>query len=95
MIAAISPQIQRQQPVTFTDPFNRTWPLHLEFICSYDEFMNALKFKFEEAGCASAMLDQKEFVVEEEGTQRKIDMEMQWGCSFLPGQRVGMSMIFR
>jgi hypothetical protein len=94
-ILKIPGQIQRQQPVYFTDPFNRTYPFYLEFIGSWEEFLALMRAKFSKTGCDTGLLDRNEFVIEEAGTQLVIDTSQPWDCCFFPGQRAGMSMIFK
>ena len=87
-------QIQRQQPVYFTDPFNRTWPFHLECIGSSLEFMALMRAKFEVAACSTALLDQGEFRIAETRTHRLINLNEPWQACFFPGQHADMSILF-
>jgi hypothetical protein len=45
-ICQIPGQIQRQQPIIFTDPFNAIRPFYLEFINSEEAFLDVLRRDF-------------------------------------------------
>lgn len=85
LVLKIPGQVQRQQPIYFTDPFNRVCPFHLEFIRSVDAFLSVLRANFREAGVDSNMLDNGEFVIEDEGTSKSIDISRAWDSCFFPG----------
>jgi hypothetical protein len=86
-------QVQRQQPIEFTDVFNRVYPIHLEFVRSVDELLAVMKVKFKRAGCDSGVLDRGNFVLEETGSQVSIDLRQPWESCLFPGQRVAMSVV--
>ncbi|CAI6241983.1 unnamed protein product [Periconia digitata] len=88
-------QIQRQQPVYFTDPYNKESPFHLEFVRSPEALLAILKINLKESGCGPAMIDRGEFAIEELGTRRKVDLAAPWDICFFPGQKVAMSMVFK
>jgi hypothetical protein len=94
-VRRIPGQVQRQQPVCLIDPFNRESPFHLEFIRSAEALLAVLKVNLKESGCGPEMIDRREFVIEESGTQTAIDIAGPWDTLFYPGQRVAMSMIFK
>jgi hypothetical protein len=95
LILEIPGQVQHQQPVYFTDPLNRVTPFYLEFVMSAEALIAVLKLNLKESGCGPAMIDRGEFVIEEMGTQNKIDIQQSWNSCFYPGQKVAMSMIFK
>jgi hypothetical protein len=94
-LLGIPGQIQRQQPVYLIDPYNKECPFHLEFVRSAEALLAILKVNLKESGCGPEMIDRGEFVIEEMGTQRVIDITDSWDICFYPGQRVAMSMVFR
>jgi hypothetical protein len=94
-ITRIPGQVQRQQPIYFTDAFNRESPFHLEFIRSAEALLAVLKVNFKESGVDTKLIDRGEFVIEESGTNKVIDITRNWGTCFYPGQRVAMSMLLR
>lgn len=94
-ILNIPNQVQRQQAVEFTDPFNRIKPFHLEFITSEAAFLSVLKHDFVGRGCDVALLEHGNFVIDDIGTGRSVDWKVPWDCRFAPGQRVAMSIMFR
>jgi len=94
-IFRIPGQIQRQQPVYLVDAFNKESPFHLEFVRSAEALLAVLKVNLKELGCGPGMIDRREFVIEEFGTQNRIDISGPWDNCFYPGQRVAMSMTFK
>ena len=94
-ILGIPGQVQRQQPVYLIDVFNKESPFHLEFVRSANGLLAVLKDNLKETGCGPGMIDRGEFVVEELGTQKVIDLTKPWDNCFYPGQRVAMSMVFK
>ena len=95
LILRIPGQPLRQQPVYFTDPFNRITPFYLEFIRSPAAFLAVMEQNFEQAGCGIEMLKRREFVIEDAGTRNAIDIYQSWDNCFFPGQRATMNMIFK
>ncbi|KAH7088813.1 hypothetical protein FB567DRAFT_547668 [Paraphoma chrysanthemicola] len=94
-VTTIPGQVQRQQPVYFLDPLNRESPFHLEFVRSAEALRAVLKVNLEPTQFGPEMIDRGDFVIEELGTQNPIDITQNWETCFTPGQRVGMSMVFR
>jgi hypothetical protein len=87
-------QIQRQQPVYLTDAFNKESPFHLEFIRSPEALLAVLKINLQESACGADLIDKGDFIIEESGTQKQIDLaSSSWNNCFYPGQRVLMSMV--
>jgi hypothetical protein len=92
----ISPQVQRQQPVTFRDALDRVTPIHLEWINSLEAFMAILKIRFKWIGLRK--IEKGEFVVQALGSTDDIDLSdpsRPWELCFVPGQHVDMSMTFK
>ncbi|KAH7069095.1 hypothetical protein BKA63DRAFT_520631 [Paraphoma chrysanthemicola] len=94
-ITRIPGQVQRQQPVYFLDALNRETPFHLEFVRSAEALLAVLKVNLELTQYGPRMIDRGDFVIEELGTQNRIDISQNWETCFFPGQRVAMSMVFR
>ncbi|EAQ84488.1 hypothetical protein CHGG_08502 [Chaetomium globosum CBS 148.51] len=92
-ILQVPSQINRQQPVYMIDAFGKESPFHLEFVRSAEAFMAILKVNFKSNG--SQKIERGEFVIEDDGTKRDVDLTSDWGTCFFPGQRVSMSMVFK
>jgi hypothetical protein len=92
-ILQVPSQVNRQQPVYMIDAFGRESPFHLEFVRSAEAFIAILKVNFKSNG--SQKIERGEFVIEDDGTKRDVDLSRDWGNCFFPGQRVSMSMIFK
>lgn len=92
-VLQVPSQVNRQQPVYMIDAFGRESPFHLEFVRSAEAFMAILKVNFKSNG--SQMIERGEFVIEDDGTQRDVDLTGDWETCFSPGQRVSMSMVFK
>ncbi|CAI6342518.1 unnamed protein product [Periconia digitata] len=88
-VTHIPGQVQRQQPVYLIDAFNKESPFHLEFVRSADALLAVLKANYNDSG----LIDRGQFLIEEVGSQRLIDLSQNWDSCFYPGQRVAMSMI--
>ncbi|RYP75160.1 hypothetical protein DL770_007468 [Monosporascus sp. CRB-9-2] len=87
-------QINRQQPVYMIDAFGKESPFHLEFVRSAEALIAILKVNFKSTGSGPRMIERGEFVIEDDGTKRDIDLASDWESCFSPGQRVSMSMVF-
>jgi hypothetical protein len=53
-----------------------------------------LKVNFKKVGRAAEMIEDGDFVIQDSGTKRDIDLGKDWDLCFSPGQQVDMSMIF-
>ena len=96
LCTVISPQVQRQQPVTFRDALDRVAPIHLEWVSSHEAFMAVLKIQFKHIGLSK--IEKGEFVVQALGSTDDIDLSdpsKPWESCFVPGQHVNMSMTFK
>jgi hypothetical protein len=93
-ILRVPSQVNRQQPVYMIDAFGRESPFHLEFIRSPEALISILKVNFKSAPSGPRMIERGEFVIEDDGTKRDINLADDWETCFSPGQRVSMSMVF-
>jgi hypothetical protein len=93
-ILRVPSQVNRQQPVYMIDAFGRESPFHLEFIRSAEALIAILKVNFKSTRSGPRMIERGEFVIEDDGTKRDIDLADDWETCFYPGQRVSMSMVF-
>ena len=87
-------QAARQQPVFMLDALNREGTFDLDFIRSARSFLAVLKDNLRNIKNGSAKIERGEFSITIRGTNREIDLSQDWHSCFLPGQRVGMSMLF-
>lgn len=71
-------QVDRQQPVYMIDALGRHSPFHLEFIRSAEALVAILKVNFQSTSTGPATIDNGEFVIEDAGTSRDIDLENDW-----------------
>lgn len=92
MHADLPLQRATQQPVLLLDACGRLAHVHLDFITSAEAFMAVLKVRFQDAG--QRKIERGQFILEEAGSRRAIDLRRPWHTCFLPGQKVNMSMIF-
>ncbi|MCJ1388796.1 hypothetical protein MMC18_001646 [Xylographa bjoerkii] len=95
LLTKIPSQVERQQPVHLIDALGKVAPFHLEFIRSHDAFISVLKCNFSKIGSGAEKIENRESAIQETHSKRDIDLNRDWDCCFLPGQRVEMSMIFR
>jgi hypothetical protein len=94
-ILRVPSQVNRQQPVYMIDAFGRESPFHLEFIRSAEALISILKVNVKSARSGPRMIEFGQFVIEDDGTKRDIDLADDWETCFSPGQRVSMSMVFK
>ncbi|KAK3291594.1 uncharacterized protein B0H64DRAFT_409510 [Chaetomium fimeti] len=94
-ILRVPPQVNRQQPVYMIDAFGKESPFHLEFVRSAEALIAILKVNFKSTSSGSRMIERGDFVIEDAGTKRDIDLDCDWDTCFFPGQRVSMSMVFK
>ncbi|KAF2098766.1 hypothetical protein NA57DRAFT_76005 [Rhizodiscina lignyota] len=84
-----------QEPVYMIDALGRHSPFHLEFVRSAEALTAVLKVNFKSTGVGAEMIERGDFVIQDMGTRRDIDLSDDWETSFFPGQRVAMSMVFK
>jgi hypothetical protein len=82
-----------QEPFLLEDAIGREAPVHLQFINSWEAFYAVLETRFRDLEGYNKV-KRKEFVLQERATTRDISRAGSWEGSFLPGQRVEMSIIF-
>ena len=82
-----------QEPFILEDGIGRIAPVHMQFICSWEAFDSVLELRFRNMQ-GYTMVQNKEYVIQESSTRREIDRSFPWEASFLPGQKVVMSMLF-
>lgn len=82
-----------QEPFILEDGIGRIAPVHMQFIDCWEAFDSVLELRFRNMQ-GYRMVQNKEYVIQESSTRREIDRSLPWQASFLPGQKVVMSMIF-
>ena len=95
VVTRIPCQVERQQPVYMIDALGRASPFHLEFVRSATALKAILKVNLEHTKTGPGKIDKNEFAIQEDFSQRDIDLAQPWDSCFSPGQKVSMSMIFR
>lgn len=82
-----------QEPFVLEDAIGRMSPVHMQFISSWDAFDAVLEMRFQNMQ-GHRKVQNKEYVIQECSTRHEIRRDLPWEVSFLPGQRVDMSLIF-
>ena len=82
-----------QEPFIFEDGIGRLAPVHLQFITSWEAFDSVIELRFQGLQ-GYRMVQQRRYVMQDGATHREIDRSRPWEASFLPGQKVVMSMLF-
>ncbi|KAF4636663.1 hypothetical protein G7Y89_g1430 [Cudoniella acicularis] len=82
-----------QEPFLLEDAIGRISPVHMQFISSWEAFDAVLELRFHKLQGHKKVIN-KEYVIQEHATRREIRRDLPWEVSFLPGQRVDMSLIF-
>ncbi|USP81718.1 hypothetical protein yc1106_08992 [Curvularia clavata] len=90
----IPPQIDRQQPIFFEDAHGRVAPFHIEFINSLEAFQAVMEVRFRHVP-GLKKIKRNEYLIQEHGSRRKLNLQAPWESVFLPGRKVVMSMIFQ
>jgi len=83
-----------QEPFILEDAIGRLSPVHLQFISSWEAFEAVLEDRFRGHKGHEKVL-QRAYALQELATGREISRQLPWVSAFLPGQKVGMDMIFR
>jgi hypothetical protein len=83
-----------QEPFILEDAIGRIAPVHLQFIDSWDAFDAVLELRFRGMH-GFAKVRRKEYTLQERATGKEIHRCRHWNSSFLPGQRIDMSLIFK
>ena len=82
-----------QEPFILEDGIGRIAPVHMQFISSWEAFDSVLELRFRNMQ-GYTMVQNKEYVIQDISTRREVDRSFPWEASFLPGQKVVMSMLF-
>jgi hypothetical protein len=82
-----------QEPFILEDAIGRMSPVHMQFISSWEAFDAVLELRFRSVQ-GQKKVKNKEYVIQEHVTRREIRRNQPWEASFLPGQRVDMSLVF-
>ena len=82
-----------QEPFILEDGMGRIAPVHMQFISSWKAFDSVLELRFQGMQ-GYGMVQEKKYVMQESAAKREIERSRPWEASFLPGQKVVMSMLF-
>ena len=82
-----------QEPFILEDAIGRMSPVHLQFINSWEAFGAVLELRFRSVQ-GHTKVKNGEYIIQEHATRREIRRNLPWEASFLPGQKVDMSLIF-
>lgn len=80
-----------EEPFIPEDAVGRLAPVHLQFICSWEAFEDVLEHRFRDF---QGVWFQRSWILQELATSRDISRNTPWNRAFLPGQKIGMDMIF-
>lgn len=83
-----------EEPFTLVDAIGRIAPVHLQFICSWEAFEAVLEHRFRDVP-GERKVRLKEYTFQDCVTRRDVDRSKPWNRAFFPGQRIGMSLVFR
>ena len=81
------------EPFMLEDAIGRIVPVYTQFISSWAAFESVLDIRFRNIPGHAKILS-KEYILQEHVTGREISQVGSWEGTFLPGQRVNMSMLF-
>jgi hypothetical protein len=81
------------EPFLLEDAIGRIAPVHMQFITSWEAFDSVLDVRFRNIPGHPKILS-KEYILQDHATRRDISRDGPWEGTFLPGQRVDMSMLF-
>lgn len=82
-----------QEPFILEDALGRISPVHMQFITSWEAFDAVLDQRFRNIPGHSKILS-KEYILQDHASRRDIAFHQQWEGTFLPGQRIDMSIVF-
>lgn len=79
---------------TLEDAAGRIIPIHLRTVDSWDAFrlLLAIRFKDRKGACRVA---RNRYTLQEHGSRKTIEQNLPWDITFIPGQRVNMSVFCR
>lgn len=75
-----------EEPFWLEDAMGRVFPVHLQFIGSWEALHAVLETHFRDMQGARKIID-KEYILQDHATGDGIDQTKRWEGSFLPGQR--------
>ena len=82
-----------QEPFLLEDAIGRISPVHMQFITSWAAFDSVLDMRFRNIPGHSKILS-KEYILQDHASRRDINFHQPWEGTFLPGQKVDMSIMF-
>lgn len=82
-----------QEPFVLEDAIGRIAPVHMQFITSWEAFDSVLDQRFRNMPGHSKILS-KEYILQDHTSRRDIVFQQPWEGTFLPGQRIDMSIVF-
>ena len=82
----------QQEPMVLEDALNRVFPIHLDFISSWDSFLFVLNGHFKDTA-GEGKVARKEFLLFDQ-TGCAVSFHKPWHEAFTSGQRVSMAMLF-
>ncbi|KAE9370054.1 hypothetical protein N431DRAFT_344057 [Stipitochalara longipes BDJ] len=83
-----------QEPFILEDAIGRIAPIHMQFISSWEAFEAVLELRFRNAPGYRKVQNRK-YTFQEHGTKKDIVRTRPWDASFLPGQKIDMSLIYK
>ena len=90
----VTSELQLSQGVfVMIDALGRTFPMHLQFVNSWEVFDAAMEAHFRNVKGHRKIMD-KEFALQNRGTGLELSRSRPWEGVLKPGQRVDMEMIF-
>jgi hypothetical protein len=96
MLIALPSQLERslyQELFILEDAIGRMTPVHMQFVSSWEAFDAVLEMRFRNMQGYRKVLD-KEYVFQERAAGRVIDRSRSFEATFLPGQKIVMTMLF-
>ncbi|EON68350.1 hypothetical protein W97_07608 [Coniosporium apollinis CBS 100218] len=82
-----------QEPFILEDAIGRIFPVHLQFISSWEAFDAVLEDRFRNFRGYEKVRN-SEYVLQDHSTRRDITRSRKWDAAFLPGQKIEMTMLF-
>jgi len=82
------------EPFMLEDALGRITPVHMQFVNSWEAFDAILEVRFRNAPGYKKVQGRK-YTLQEQKTRKEISRARPWDASFLPGQKIDMTLIFR
>jgi len=83
-----------QEPFILEDAIGRIAPVHIQFVNSWEAFDAVLELRFRDAPGYKKVQNRK-YTFQEHGKKQDIVRTRPWDASFLPGQKINMSLIYK